>query len=491
MIGLATACVILPLELLGVAADGHAPWVSSLIIQSVFLLVVGVILAVVILWALIPRRTKFVEPGVEIKLETHPLLHELIQNVTTQLAEQLPDSIYLTGEANASVAEYGGVLGIGCRRIMCIGLPLVAMMSKDELRAIIAHECAHFYTGDTWLAPRVFTARSMVFRIIDRLTQESTLTDALSRFGLGRVLHLLVTALLTQYWRAFRHLDLYFSRRQEFRSDELAAFIAGSRAVMSSLSKINIAGMILDTFWNDIVYPVIAGGFLPPLAQSFQDLESTAAVQKATQNIYSQMLLHSKTNPNSTHPPLKLRLARLEKLCGDSILPESQPALSLFVDLEKLERDLIGFQFKDIRASELRKADWDAIGSNVHLKNWRMEVSRHRQVLSAYTVARAGELLANLSVLTGSIKNPVGRLLTREQRADIAREVIWKSLALKLIDIGWRLDVRPGHLCVVNAGQAIPVSQLLSALTSEQPAIKSWSLFCEDLGIADQPLANP
>ena len=120
-----------------------------------------------------------------------------------------------------------------------------------------------------------------------------------------------------------------------------------------------------------------------------------------------------------------------------------------------------------------------------------MEVSRHRQVLSAYTVARAGELLANLSVLTGSIKNPVGRLLTREQRADIAREVIWKSLALKLIDIGWRLDVRPGHLCVVNAGQAIPVSQLLSALTSEQPAIKSWSLFCEDLGIADQPLANP
>ncbi len=481
--GLAAACVIFPLEILGLAAN------SGWVIQSLLLLAVGVILALVILWSLIPKRDKSPQPGVEISLEAHPRLCELIQEVTSLLGEQMPNKVYLSGEANASVAERGGLFGMGSRRVMTLGLPLIAVMSTAELRGVIAHECAHFYTGDTWLAPRVYSARLAMARIIFHLTEESALTDALNRFGFGKVLYLLVTILLTQYWRVFSLFERYVSRLQEYRSDEIAAFVAGSYAVMSGLSNINRAQMIVDTFWAHVIYPVLEGGFLPPLALSFQELASSPAIQTATEGIYSALLQNSKVDRNSTHPPLRLRLERLERLCGETT-HEREPALGLLNYPEGLERDLLALMFKEIKVFELTAADWDAIGPNVHLRAWRIQVREHLGLLASYTVASVPDLLTDLSVLAGSIRDPEGRLLTREQRAEQARQLIWKSLALKLVDKGWRLEARPGTLHLVKEDQRITPADLLQLLTRQTVDSEWWSAFCESNGLSGESLAS-
>jgi len=233
---------------------------------------------------------------------------------------------------------------------------------------------------------------------------------------------------------------------------------------------------------------VLEGGFLPPLANSFQELTASPKIQKATDEIYLKMLQHSRVERDSTHPPLKLRLERLERLCGESE-DEHSPAMDLLDDPQTLERDLAAFIFNTLKVAELPAADWESIGANVHVQAWRAQVNRHVDILASYTVGRLPDLLANLPVLTRSIADPEGTLLTREQRTGQARQLIWKSLALKLLDRGWRLEARPGTLLLIKGDQEIIPADLLQSLTCEKVNLDSWSAFCENNGLSDQYLA--
>jgi hypothetical protein len=93
-------------------------------------------------------------------------------------------------------------------------------------------------------------------------------------------------------------------------------------------------------------------------------------------------------------------------------------------------------------------------------------------------------------VLAGSIRDPEGRLLTREQRAEQARQLIWKSLALKLVDKGWRLEARPGTLHLVKEDQRITPADLLQLLTRQTVDSEWWSAFCESNGLSGESLAS-
>ena len=484
-IGLAFVCIVMPLAMIAMTERRTQFWS----LQAVLLLIVGVIIAGVILWSLIPRRDKIVKPGVELRLKAHPRLEQLILDTTVRLAEPMPDVVYVSGDTNAWVAERGGLLGIGSRRVMCLGWPLLSVMSVDELRGMIAHECAHFYTGDTWLGPRVYSARSAMSRILASLDSRSALVKAFNNFGLGRLLHLFVMIVLKQYWKLFFFLTHYVSRLQEYRSDELAAYLASPESVISGLAKTNRSEMIKHTFWTDVIYPALTAGALPHLAESFQAFATSPEIAKATQGFYSQMLERSKSDAYATHPPLKLRVERLEHICADSVQDDSPPALHLLDDLETLERDLIAVIFREINVQALKRTDWDEIGSGMYLKAWRALAESHREVLAAYTIPRIPELLANLSVLTSRISNPPGRLLTHVQRFEIAFNLLWQAFATQLVDIGWKLEVRPGKLYLTNGEQTIVPQNLVRSLIQEKIEESEWSAFCDKWGLTDLRLA--
>jgi Zn-dependent protease with chaperone function len=56
----------------------------------------------------------------------------------------VPNEVYLTGEMNAFVADRGGMLRFGSRRIMGLSLPLLTVLTFPEFRAVLAQEFAHF-----------------------------------------------------------------------------------------------------------------------------------------------------------------------------------------------------------------------------------------------------------------------------------------------------------------------------------------------------------
>ena len=163
--------------------------------------------------------------------------------------------------------------------------------------------------------------------------------------------------------------------------------------------------MIKRTFWADVIYPALTGGALPHLAESFQEFAASPGIAKATQDIYSQMLERSKGDAYATHPPLKLRVERLEHISADSVRDNSPSGIHLLDDLETLERDLTAVIFPNINVPALKRTDWGEIGSTVYLNAWRASAKSHREVLADYTIPRIPELKANISLLASRMRN--------------------------------------------------------------------------------------
>src|SRR5215469_16831569 len=117
------------LTMLLAAGCVYLPWlaiVNAPGIQAFVLFLGGLVIAGIMLWSLMPRRDKFEAPGPLLEPASHPRLFAEIENIAQSLQEPLPCEVYLIGAPNAWVADRGGLMGFGKRRVMAVGLPLLA-----------------------------------------------------------------------------------------------------------------------------------------------------------------------------------------------------------------------------------------------------------------------------------------------------------------------------------------------------------------------------
>ncbi len=115
---LAASCVYLPYLVL---SNTEASPSGTVVILFLF----GIVIAATMLWSLIPRRDKFIAPGMLLDRSSFPRLFAEIDSIAAALNEPVPRDVYLIGDANAFVADRGGIMGFGRRRIMGLGLPLL------------------------------------------------------------------------------------------------------------------------------------------------------------------------------------------------------------------------------------------------------------------------------------------------------------------------------------------------------------------------------
>ena len=177
--------IVLSLAFLGLGALCYGViWKSGPNFVAIILGSFGIVVGLTILSSLIPRRDKIDVPGVPIDLTSEKRLVAEIQSVASCLNEALPAEVYLIPEANAFVAQHGR------RRILGIGLPLLPALTVPEFRALLAHEFAHFYSGDTRLGPWVYKSRSAMARVYTNLGTESPVMSILHPLGHCRSCHI-------------------------------------------------------------------------------------------------------------------------------------------------------------------------------------------------------------------------------------------------------------------------------------------------------------
>jgi len=368
---------------------------------------------------------------------------------------------------------------------MALGLPLMRVLTVSQLRALLAHEFGHYYGGDTRLAPWVHRTRQAMYRAMVNLGKDS---GAMTVLRINAVAHLarnLVMAILGWYWRIFLRATLAVSRRLEFRADELACWLAGSRSLMDGLCSIAKAAAAGQAFWQTELAPALQAGYRPPVAEGFGQFMAARGVAQATAALLDSQLKSTKRNPYDTHPPLKARLDAAHFLGYPSVSQDDACAISLIDHLDSLEHELLESRIPQLKKAALKPMPWEKIGMEVYVPGWRKIVAEHKALVAEVTVESLPDAVRDLKKMGARMRDPKGMLLTHEQRAGRASTVLSMALAVALIDRGWELYAQPGESYLQRDGVSISPALLIAELASGKLTAEDWHAQCRKLDIGE------
>jgi Zn-dependent protease with chaperone function len=239
-----------------------------------------------VLWAIVPRPDRFEPPGPQLTRVSAPALFRLIDQVARSTAQVPPAEVYLLNDVNAWVSQRGGVMGFGSRRVMGVGLPLLAQLTPAELAAVVAHEFGHYVSGDVGLGPWIYKTRAAIIRAV-AATDETWLA-----------------APFRAYAQLFLKTTLAVSREQEFVADRTAAHVAGSQAAKSALARVAALAPAYSAYLETEVTPVLHAGFLPSLATGFSKYVRQPRIAAFMERSASDATASATPDDYDTHPPM-------------------------------------------------------------------------------------------------------------------------------------------------------------------------------------------
>lgn len=431
--------------------------------------------------ALLPRRDRFEPPGPRLTPDAQPRLFAEIRRVAAEVRQAEPAEVYLVPDVNAWVGHRGGLMGLGSRRVMGLGLPLLQVLTVRELRGVIAHEFGHFHGGDVAIGPWVYKTSAALMRMVSELHDHS---EAL-------------TLPFVWYGNLFFRLTQAVSRHQEVLADRLATGVVGLRAFASGLRESHVAGVAFGPYWHNAVSPVLSAGFLPPLAAGFEAfLKTPWVVGKLAEAVKEDERVPA--GPYDTHPPLPDRLAAVGVDPSSTDRDSGPAALTLLDGLPALESDLVDIAVRgkgdagrqahltlDIAPDlpTLTPLAWAEVGARVWLPEWRRCTHANRKTLHGITPASLPELdweaLGRKITAGDPDANPL----------EVADGVVGAALALVLARAGFVVESHPASEPVlVGPADRVAVFSVRARLAQGAESPESWRSLCSRVGVADVDL---
>lgn len=440
----------------------------------------GIAIAAAMLWSLIPHRDKFTAPGLLLERSSYPQLFAEIDGIAAALNEPVPREVYLVGDVNAFVADRGGILGIGSRRIMGLGLPLLSTMTVSQFRAVLAHEFAHYYGGDTSLGPWVYKTKSSIVRVFENIGS----VGKLARIAILGVMYLVVATLLKWYFMGFLRVINLISRRQEYRADELACMIAGRTNLIDGLQTIHRTSAAWPSYWKQEVAPILGEGNLVAVGDGLTRFMSVPQISEAIDKTLEKRLREEKTQPYDTHPPLRDRIEAAMAFPADTAPQDSRPAAILLGDLQTAEMKFVEHTFTDLKAGSLHYVPWNEVALRVTIPSWQRFVDEYSDAVKNVTAESIPDHVTALREIGSRIRDPKGMLLSPEQRTGRAAGLFAAALSLSMIRNGWQLNVQPGVFKLTKAGRELNPFQAIEQMRTNKLSREAWIAQCQEFGVS-------
>jgi Zn-dependent protease with chaperone function len=394
------------------------------------------IAALWVAWALLPpfsfSRAKDARPP-KLADDAHPRLRRMIEELARKVGEQPPDDLYLLPDANAFAGRDAKWLGLSSRRVLGIGLPLLATLDVDEVRSVLAHELGHHRAGDVRFGPWIYRTRLAIARALERLD------------GSSFWLHLPFAL----YGRLYLRLTLAASREQEIAADALAAKVAGASATARALAVNEVLAPRWQAYFYGDYVGLLARGAKLPLLAGFDRF----AAQKVFRPDVVEVLRRTDERRHTdmdTHPPLEARLEALGLRDAPHRKPPAKTALELLDDGERAERDAID-QLLPPDAPPLRPVAWDDVAEAVWLPYWREMLKPFERVIGDLDPSDAPKMVADLDAWIRRLRAGVSLLSPLAERKKTV-ELLGLWLTLALHDEGFDVIVDPGADAIARAG---------------------------------------
>jgi len=208
-----------------------APFAAPIVIGALFfnstgLRVMAGLGVVFLIWVLRPGLR---DNGESLAQKDAPELHVALDELKTKIDVRGRLEVRLDDDPSASAREGRGLFGvIGTRRVLTLGLPLLAVLGKDETRAVIAHEFGHFSRRHGRLGHWLYWAHLDWMAHAEQTDEESSLLD---RAG----------AMLAEFFvPMFSRRAMVWSRRCEYEADADAARAVGGAPIVSALTRLAV-----------------------------------------------------------------------------------------------------------------------------------------------------------------------------------------------------------------------------------------------------------
>jgi Peptidase family M48 len=220
-------------------------------------------------------------------------------------------ALFIDSLFNASMNEHRRYFGLLRPQLtMTVGLALLIVLDERAMRAVVAHEVAHARHQHTSGGANLNEFIEAVENFFDYVDQKETLT--------GRLAQVLLGSLLKWVETEYRIL----SRQNELAADQAAAQHVGPQEMARALLLVHLCGARMKELVFAPLDKELIGAIrspTPPLQRLVNQLDAIRVLEKV-----EDASLLSDEPADSTHPPLRARLANL----GFAGIPKVETAMT-------------------------------------------------------------------------------------------------------------------------------------------------------------------
>jgi Zn-dependent protease with chaperone function len=200
--------------------------IGALFVNNTFIHAIAALAIVFLIWVMRPR---YRDSGKSIARKDAPELYDTLDDLKTKLDVGRRIDVRLDDEVNASAREARGLFGlVGTRRVLTLGLPLLALLGKEETRAVIAHEFGHFSRRHGRLGHWLYWAHLGWLSHAEQVDDDSSILD------------LAGASIAEMFVPIFSRRAMVWSRRCEFEADADAASAVGGEHLVSALARLDV-----------------------------------------------------------------------------------------------------------------------------------------------------------------------------------------------------------------------------------------------------------
>ncbi|GAA3993729.1 hypothetical protein GCM10022247_11470 [Allokutzneria multivorans] len=309
--------IAFPFLVIGIGVGGIllATTASGRAAAYLFVLGIGVLITFGI--ALVSALRTRVEPpsGPRLSRQEQPTLWACVDELAEQVQTRAPDEIILIPDVNAAVSEDSRMLGLRAgKRYMMIGLPLLAGMSVDELRSVLAHELGHYSGGHTRLLAITYRGTETLQRTVERLD------GGPARF------------LLNNYAKLYMLVASSANRQQELEADQAMVRTSGQAVAIAALRKLPTLSHTWDAYSSRYLPLAGMARRTPDLLLGYRAFLLHPNQKEWVERAEEQLLDAESSSLFDSHPPIRQRIAVIANQADRPAPGDTRPAWSLLND---------------------------------------------------------------------------------------------------------------------------------------------------------------
>lgn len=411
-----------------------------------------------ILNALIPRKNKkryFLDASNDVFLEN------FVGEIALSIGTRRPDIIRLTIDCNASAMIEDN------KSVIAIGMPLIFILREQELRALVAHEMAHHFQGDTVAVLDYARIQKSVISIITKLNKYKSF---------------LIVWPFKKYARFYQSRIMRISRKAEYSADICAANLVGIDSCINMLYSIikmdDISNAFINIWVERLKYADISPKFLTIykfFCQNYGGSKERLLTQSIFAKNYSEIL--------DSHPTLYERIKNVvENTKYNSYLEEK------YTDFEIND-------YEDNFNTVYFDSKTDLGESNCEIIDYVVDYfifidKKYNSIFKDYTFNQ----LINFFVVLGPITYKLYDI-TKNDNPDLELFIVFEAIIAALVNqskkTGWKIAPQQTFVPAIVNGS----NQKSYNLNSIQIILKNkketeWLELIHDLGLYDKKICN-